>query len=240
MKHHAVSLAMLAACAVAPVQAADVYYEQVTVTSTGQAAPGPGVKSRVWHAGRKMRLQVGDAATGPALILRLDEGRAIRLDPARSTATLVDVERLRAQSRLDLAVAGDLLGASEDGALRTSSLPGMKKIASYSCRGVRISGPASAASLDLYLTTELPIGIETFTDFLEWSGASTSLGAVMDEVRRLRGFPLETRARVTIHGDPVVSVSTVTSVKVGPVAPALFEVPKDFRVVAETVPLPQE
>jgi hypothetical protein len=105
---------------------------------------------------------------------------------------------------------------------------------------VRVSSPTSNASLELFLTTELPIGIEAFTEFLDWSGASSSLGAVMEEVRKLQGFPLETRARVNVHGEDLTTVSTVTSVKLGPIPASMFEVPKDYRVVNETVPLPEE
>ena len=87
--------------------------------------------------------------------------------------------------------------------------------------------------MELYLTRELPVGMETFADFLEWSGASESLGPLLKEIRALRGFPLQTRSRVTVLGEVHETVSTVTRVRVGPSAPALFEPPPDYRVLAE-------
>jgi hypothetical protein len=80
------------------------------------------------------------------------------------------------------------------------------------------------------------VGIEAFTDFLEWSGASQSLAGLMDELRRLPGFPLQTRSRVTVLGEEHETVSTVTKVTVGPLAPALFERPRDYRLQAESPP----
>src|SRR5689334_13774819 len=64
----------------------DVYFEQTTVVLKDGRASGPGVVSRVWYAGQRMRLEPGGATGGPALILRLDQGKAFRLDPERKRA----------------------------------------------------------------------------------------------------------------------------------------------------------
>ena len=64
-------------------------------------AASSGVRSRVWHAGRRMRLEAGDAPGGPALVLRLDEGRALRLDPEAKVAVEIDPAALRARSHQD-------------------------------------------------------------------------------------------------------------------------------------------
>jgi hypothetical protein len=58
------------------------------------------------------------------LILRLDQGTAFRLDPAERTARRLDLEQMRAQSRSDSALAGELMGAGEPDTVRTSPLPG--------------------------------------------------------------------------------------------------------------------
>ena len=211
----------------------DVYFEQKTVTTAPGAAAGPGVVSRVWYSGKKMRMEAGGASGGPAFVLRLDTGQAFRLDPQARTATALDVDRLRAQAQMDMAMAGDLMGA-EEGAARTTALRAGKTIAGYPCRGFRIRSAATV--MDVYVTDALPVSIEAFTDFLEWSGASQSLAGVMAELRRLPGFPLQTRSRVSIMGEEHETVSTVTLVKVGPLAPALFERPKDYRLRADPPP----
>jgi hypothetical protein len=213
---------------------ADVYFEQTTVATAAGAAPGPGVASRVWYSGKKMRMEPGGAVAGPAFVLRLDTGQAWRLDPATKTAVAVDMDRLRSQAQMDLAMAGDLMGA-EEGAARTTRLRARKTIAGYPCRGYRIASAGSV--MDVYVSDALPVGMEAFTDFLEWSGASQSLAGLMDELRRLPGFPLQTRSRVTVLGEAHETVSTVTTVKVGPLAPSLFERPKDYKLQA---PPPQQ
>jgi hypothetical protein len=108
----------------------DVYFEQTTVSTTPGEAPGPGVASRVWYSGKKMRMEAGDQPGGPAFVLRLDTGRAFRLDPVKKAAVAIDVERLRTQAQMDLAMAGDLMGA-EEGAARTTPLRQAKTIAGY-------------------------------------------------------------------------------------------------------------
>lgn len=208
----------------------DVYFEQTVVSSTGGRAAGPGVSSRVWHAaGGRMRLQAGGVEDGAALILRLGEGKAWRLDPERRTAMAIDVERLRERSRMDLGLAGQLMGAEE--APRVAELPAPKVVAGYRCRGYRLR--AGSAVIELYVTRELPLGMEAFADFLEWSGASEALNPLLKEIRALRGFPLQTRSRVTLMGEVHETVSTVTLVRLGPAPPALFEPPPGYRVVAE-------
>jgi uncharacterized protein DUF4412 len=208
----------------------DVYFEQTVVSSTDGRAAGPGVSSRVWHAaGGRMRMEAAGAGEGPALILRLAEGKAWRLDPEQKTALALDVDRLRERSRLDLGLAGQLLGAEE--APRVSEMREEKVIAGYRCRGYRLR--AGSAVMELYLTRELPLGIEAFAEFLEWSGASEALGPLLKEIRNLHGFPLQTRSRVSLLGEVHETVSTVTRVKVGPARPALFEPPADYRLLTE-------
>src|SRR5512142_1173743 len=101
-----------------------IYFEQTTLVRPEARSGSPGVRSRVWCAPRRLRLEAGDTAGGPALVLRLDEGRALRLDPESRTAVELDVSRLRARSAGDAAVAAGLMGGPEEGALRTRPLPG--------------------------------------------------------------------------------------------------------------------
>ena len=230
-------LAFLALLAVAPAPAIpDVYFEQTTVVFEDGRPAGPGVVSRVWYAGRRMRLEPGDMADGPALILRIDQGKAYRVDPPGKRAIVLDLERLRARAQMDLSLAGDLMGAGEDARVRTSALRASKTIAGHVCRGFRISGPS--AVLDLYVASDLPIGVSAFADFLEWSGATQSLGGFVEELRKLPGFPLETRSRVTVLGDVQETLSTVTRLKVGPTERRLFEPPPGYRLEPETEEAP--
>ncbi len=205
-----------------------LYYEQVTETTLGKAPRGQAVRTRVYSLGRRMRLEWAEG--GPAMVLRLDEARAFRLDPASKTARRIDLERLREQSQLDLSAAGEALGAAGEGAVRTTSLSGTKTIAGRACRGFRIAAPQ--ASLDLYVADLGPgIGVDSFADFLEWSGASLALGPVLDEMRRLPGFPLETRTRARVHGQDLTVVTTVTKIELGPLGPGLFDIPAGYQIV---------
>ena len=230
-------LALFALLAAAPAGAGpDVYFEQSTVVLEDGRPTGPGVVSRVWYAGRRMRLEPGNAVDGPALILRIDQGKAYRVDPVGKRAIVVDLERLRARAQMDLSLAGDLMGAGEDARVRTSALRGTRTIAGHACRGFRISGPS--AVLDLYVASDLPVGISAFADFLEWSGATQSMAGLVEELRKLPGFPLETRSRVTVLGDVQETLSTVTRVKVGPAERRLFEPPPGYRLEPDTEEAP--
>jgi hypothetical protein len=221
----------LSACAAAPaasaVRAPDLYYEQTTVTSSAGQPAGAGVQSRVWFAGRRMRLESGGLAGGPALILRLDTGAAWRLDPVEKVARKVDLERLRSQSRTDAALAGELMGAGETGSVRTTPLPG-KTVAGYACRGWRLR--AGSAVLDVYTTSAVPVSMASYAEFLEWTGAAEALAGLWEEMRALPGFPMETRAEVNVLGELHETRSTVTRVRVSPVPAATFELPSGYRV----------
>ncbi len=210
----------------------DVYYEQTTVVSKNGRSLGPGVSARVWFSGRRMRVEAGDPLKATPLILRLDEGRALRLDPAHKEALELDVEALRARAQLEVSTAGELLGGGEEARVRTTALPGRRTIARHLCRGYRIKSPV--ATLDLWVATGLGVGIESFADYLEWSGASQGLGAVLDEIRKLPGLPLETRARVSVLGETHETLATVTRVRVGRHARALFEAPAGYTLVRES------
>jgi len=162
------ALAMaLPAAAAGAARKGDVYYEQTTQTSVGGETTGPGVLSRVWFGGQRIRLESGGLGHGTALILRLDEGRAWRVDPVERTAERLDLDGLRAQSKTDAALAGELMGAGEPDSVRTTELPG-KTIAGYRCRGYRLK--SAAAVIDVYTTAAVPVSMEAFGEFLEWTG----------------------------------------------------------------------
>jgi hypothetical protein len=209
----------------------DVYFEQTTTTFTGGRADGPGVSSRVFHAKGKMRMEPGGNETGPALVLRLDSGRVFRLDPEEKVAVELDAERLRSRSQIDASVAGDLMGGAEEGSARTKPLPTRRTIAGHACRGYRISAPS--LTMDVYLASDVGLGIDAFADFLSWSGAEQSMGGVLAELRKLPGFPLETHSRVTVGGEVHETLSTVTRIQVGPQPASLFEPPPGYRIVRE-------
>jgi hypothetical protein len=231
---------VLAAAATPPAPspgAPELYFEQSTVVRTDGMARGEGVLSRVWYAGKRMRLEAGDVPGGPALLLRLDLAKAWRLDPDRKVATEIDAARLRARSQMDASLAGDLMGGSDERGVRTSALKTPKTIAGHACRGFRVTGPSVV--MDLYVAEDLPVGIDAFTDFIEWSGAGQSMGGILDEVRKLPGFPLQARSRVTVLDRVHETVSTITKVQVGRQPRSLFEVPAGYRMEAEA-PEPEQ
>ena len=230
----ALTLALLAAAPSAP----GLYFEQTTIVYVGGQAAGPGVHTRTWHAEQGMRLEAGDTSAGTALVLRLDLDRAWRLDPDQRAAVELDAARLRARSQADAAFAGGLMGGGEDGAVRTRSLEGTRTVAGHVCRGYQLTGPS--VQMVLWVAQDLPVGVEVFTDFLEWSGASRSMGGLLAQIRTLPGFPLQTRTRVEVLGEIRETVSTVTTIDVGPQPRELFEVPAGWRVVAEAPVPPQE
>jgi hypothetical protein len=178
-----------------------------------------------------MRLEAADAPGGPALILHLDEDRAWRLDPERQVAVQLDGARLRARSQADAAFAGGLMGGGDEEAVRSTPLEGSRTIAGYECRGFRLVGPS--VQMIVWVAEALPVGVDVFTDFLEWSGASRSLGGLLAGVRALPGFPLRTHTRVEALGELRETVSTVTTIRVGPQPDELFEVPAGWRVESE-------
>jgi hypothetical protein len=218
------SAAPVAEPATAP--AAGLYFEQTTVVVPQGQAPGAGVRSRVWHSGRRMRLEAGDEPGGPALVLRLDEGRVLRLDPETKVAFEIDTAGLRSRSHQDASVVATLLGGGD--ALRMAPLDGERTIAGHACRGYRLR--SRSASVELWVASDLPSGASVFADFLEWSGASQALPGLVGAIRELAGFPLETRTRVSVLGETQETLSTVTKIRVGPQPETLFEVPSGWRV----------
>jgi hypothetical protein len=208
-----------------------LYFEQTTALVANDGAPAQGVRSRVWCAGRRMRLEAGGPAGGPALVLRLDEGRALRLDPEAHVATELDAARLRARSASDAAVAAGLMGGLGEERLRTAALPRERTIAGHACQGYRISGRSFV--VETWVAADVPARADVFADFLEWSGAAQALTGLVDAVRALPGFPLETRVRVSVLGEPRETVSTVTVIRAEAVPAERFEVPAGWRLVDE-------
>jgi hypothetical protein len=215
---------------------AEVYFEQTTLTTReGAPAAGPGIRSRVWVKGRRLRLE-GAAEGGPAFLLQLDAGQAFRLDPERKVAIPVDIAQLRNRAQMDASAASDLMGGAEEGDVRVVPLKGERTIAGWACRGYRLS--AGPMRMDAYLASGLPIGIDAFSDLVEWTGAGQALGGIMAALRKLPGFPLETKTRVEVSGTAHETVSTVTRIDIGPQPAALFEPPAGYRIEKGAAPAP--
>jgi len=202
--------------------AADLYFEQETVARFNNQ-PGRSVVSRVWHSGPRMRIETGEPGEAAVLILRLDEQQAYRVDLQGRRYEVLDLAALRTRSHLELATAADLMGGE---AARSQPLQRPLVLAGYRCQGVRIR--AGSVVMDVYLTDELPVGMEAFTRLLEWSGAEQALGPILAEVRRLSGFPMLTRTRLQIAGGIQETLATVTAVRVGPIPDERFAPPPDF------------
>jgi hypothetical protein len=214
-----------AASPASDVQPQGLYFEQTTRVVPRDGSAASGVRSRVWHSAGRMRLEAGDAPGGPALLLQLDEGRALRLDPEAQVAFEIDPAALRARSHQDASVAATLMGAEDE--LRTTPLAGARTIAGHACSGYRLK--SRAASVELWVAADLPRA-SVFADFLEWSGAAQALPGLVAAIRELPGFPLETRTRVSVMGESQETVSTVTKIRVGPQPSRLFDVPAGYRL----------
>jgi len=168
---------------------------------------------------------------GPALVLRLDEGRVLRLDPEAKVAVEIDAARLRARAHGDASLAASLMG-SED-ALRTAPIEGRRTIAGHPCRGFRLRGRQTSVDVWGWRRTCRP-GPASSRTSLEWSGAAPGpRGPSWPRCGELPGFPLETRTRVSVLGETQETVATVTKVQVGPQPAALFEVPAGWRLETE-------
>lgn len=225
-------LAALLSAAVAVPPPADIFFEQ-TSSTTVDGKPGPVATSRVYWSGRKVRLESGDAFEPLILIIDFEQDRAYRLDPAAKTALRLDADALRTRAHLGFALAGDRLASSTD-AFRRQKLQGRRTIAGRACIGHRLR--AGDTRVDVWMADGLPLDMDDFTEFLEWSGAKAALGGLLPELARLEGFPLETRSRIVADGHVYETRATVTRLKQEPLDPALFAPPPSFRIEAEAAP----
>jgi hypothetical protein len=208
-----------------------LYFEQTTTVFSQGRSLGPGVRSRVWHAEGCLRLEAGDVTGGPALVLCPGHDRGFRLDAERRIAVRLDLARLRERSQGDAAVAGGLMGGGDESAVRTRAVAERRTIAGHPCRGFVITGPS--VQMTVWVAEDLGVGIDTFAEFLDWSGAGAALGGLLSAIRGLPGFPLETDTQVDVFGEVKRTLSTVTAIRVGPQPARLFEVPAGYSVVEE-------
>ncbi len=174
-----------------------------------------------------MRLEqrsAGERGGTTVLIVRLDQERAFRLDPARRVAQEIDLAAERARSQLELAVVGDRLAAGA----RVARIRRTRQIAGYVCQGYRLTTDAGA--IDVWVSRAVPADMGAFADFLKWLGAEDALGLFLDALRRLPGFPLSMRSRLEVSGRLVETRATVTRLRVAAIPESLFEPPSDYRV----------
>lgn len=206
--------------------ASQMYYEQsVRMTRGGQ--PAGSATSKVYWSGRRIRMESGDGV----LLLQLDTGQAFRLVPAQKLVVELDVERLRSRAQLDLATASDALEAGQDANVRSAPSGPTRSVAGYVCQPHRVR--TATASFEVCVSRTVPVGMEAFTEYLQWSGASDALPGLVEALQRLAGFPLETRGRLEVEGEVYETTSTITKLVVGPQPVTLFEPPAGWRLEHE-------
>ena len=146
-----------------------MYYEQsVRITRGGQ--PAGSTTSKVYWSGRRIRMESGDSV----LLLQLDTGQAFRLVPSQKLTVELDVERLRARAQLDLATAADALEAGQDSNVRSALSGPTRSVAGYVCQPHRVR--TATASFEVCVSRTVPVGMEAFAEYLQWSGASEPIG----------------------------------------------------------------
>jgi len=205
----------------------DIYFEQRVETHVDGQPAGAVVEARVWFQGSKLRLESGPAgaALHQALIVRLDQGTAFRLDSDKRTAQAIDIAAERERSRLEMGTAGDRIGAQP----RIARLRRERVIAGYRCTGHQLQ--TDAGVIEMWLSTAVPADFTTFSRLLEWLGAEEALAPYLEALRRLPGFPLETRVETVSGARRVQTRATVTRLRVEGLPQALFEVPAGYRAL---------
>ena len=229
----AVLVVAAAVSAAEPAPPADVTFDQSIVTTVDGKAGEPAT-SRVYWSGRKVRLESGDAFDPLILLLDLARDRAYRLDPAGKKAVVLDVEALRSRSHLGFSLAGDRMGAAED--FRRTRLAEKRTIAGYACEGHVLR--AGQTRVEVWVSDRVPVEMDAFAEFLEWSGADASMAGLLPVLTRLGGFPLQTRSRIVVDGHVYETRATVTRLSAQVIEPALFEVPPSFVIQEEADPGP--
>jgi hypothetical protein len=219
---------LLAAALGAPSPVPDVFFEQ-TARTTVDGKAGAVTRSRVYWRGQKVRLESGTPLRPLVVLLDLALDRGLQLDARTKTATVIDMAALHAESGLGFAMAGDAMGVDEPDSLRTVPIPGRRVIAGRACEGHRIRG--RGVQIDVWVSRELPLPMAMFAELLEWSGAAQALGGLLPEIEKLPGFPLQTASRLTIGGRTYETRGTITRITVGPLSPALFDVPAGYRTL---------
>jgi hypothetical protein len=215
-------------CVASSAPAADpaaVYFEQ-TATASVDGKARPTAKSRVYWRGNKIRMESSDPFAPFAVILDLDLNRGFKLDTKSKTAEPIDMAALQTQSNLGFSMAGEVV--DPPGGLRTSELPGSRVVAGMTCTGYRIRG--RNVQLDVWISKAPRVSIDTFADFLEWSGAAQSLGDLLPELRKLPGFPLSTHSKMTTNGHVYETKANITVIKTDPLPASLFELPAGYTV----------
>ena len=198
-----IGLAFLALLAAPAAPAADVYFEQSTVVLEDGRPAGPGSRLRVSGIapGRRMRLEPGNTVDGPALILRIDQGRGLPRRPRRQACRSWSTWSACAP-RAD----GPLCWPETSwGRVRTRACAPRRSARARPSPATSAAASGSAArppSSTLYVATDLPIRVSRLRglpgvvrgDAIGWPASSRSCASC-------RGSRSETRSRVTVLGE---------------------------------------
>jgi hypothetical protein len=90
---------------------------------------------------------------------------------------------------------------------------------------------------ELWVSKDTGIDFAAYLDLMKKMGMEQMLGKLASFVSSIEGYPIEVTTVQTVESQHVESTTRVQKIVVGPVDPALFKVPADYKKLGGDAPL---
>lgn len=199
-------------------QAQDLYVEQCVQITVSDGQPTQEMPFKIWVTPDKMRVDQS-LAGGITIIMRSDLGKIWVIHANRY------MERPLAELQKSAEAASKMLGdANMQIDLKTTG--NTRKIGEWNCQEYLLSVTGGMPiALQIWVTPEVKIDSSLYAKMNEAMGANPMMSPILQRMREIPGYPIETVTKVAMGGQVMESTTTVKKISQKKIDPSVFELP---------------
>ena len=232
-------LVMLLAIVAGPA-AADIYIEQKTehVGSSSSSSETSSI-SKMWISDGAIRIEEADGKS--IHITDLRNNRLITLDTEKKEYVVIPLDQVRSDLEKASARMKDQMRLAWD----IKSIEGIREISGYTCVGIRFRGQGGfsnrteriSLTIDYWITNETEASVDVFLRVMDTIGLKQNPfidERVLDELRSLGGYPIETITSIKMGTIDDRIEQTVLKMETVNVGAGFYAVPSGYTEAQPT------
>ena len=211
---------------------ADLYFEQKTTISGIMGQSPLTSQNRVWMTKGLMCME--ETSKGSRIIYKADTNSIIIIDFDKKTYSEFTAEDFKKMTNMLMAIMGQQGGVLDVTLQKTGRT---KKIGSWDCYEVTLTQQEGMKlKIEMWLTVDIQYDRTQYEEYQKILSSAFLSQKVLDEWKKLEGFPIQTKTQMNFGQMQIETVSEVTSISYDPAPQDVFTIPAGFTEIEFEMP----
>jgi len=225
MKFIRILVIFLGALSFSALALGDLYFEQTITTGGIMGQPPQSFTQKVWIS--KGNMCTENSLRQQRIIYKADLKTIVMVDLNKRTYTEITVEQFKEMTGMFAAMLGQQGGTFEFSIKKTGRT---QRIDSWNCYEVLIAQPGDDTfRMEIWLTKDIKYDKALFDQYTEIFSAFLLTQKMLDEWKKLEGFPVKTITKMKFGEMKIESSGQVTKVSHAAISADIFSIPEGFE-----------